>query len=407
MPNDKSQQFPAPSKGDTAVLSSPGAGPKVRVYTRDRDAGGILRQSLSDIGVHDIEFVVGNIETAISALAHEASPRLLVVDLSGIEDPRSRVNELADVCEPDTGVIAIGDQNDIKLYRDLRHLGIAEYIYKPLVSDLVTGACNSVLTGSAEQQTTRTGKLIFVLGVRGGVGATTIAVNSAWFLAETRQRWVMLIDFDLQNGDAALQLNVTPSHALRESIEHPERVDKLFLERAVIHVSHRIDVLASLEPLGEAIAADESAMLALLENLLHRYRFVFVDIPATAAGRLMQILHLPSKCVLVSNGTLVSARDVVRWRELIGPNTPERSTLHVVNQQGAPGSLPMAEFIRAVGRAPDVVIPYDNKIAVASTLGVDATQKCVALRRGLAPLLHHLSGERIEVPHPVLSRIFG
>jgi pilus assembly protein CpaE len=383
------------------------AAPTAQVFVRDRDSEGVLRQSFSNLNIHDAEFVTGNIETAISTLAQQPSPRLLVVDVSGVESALSRVNELAEVCEPDTGVIVVGDRNDIVFYRDLKRAGVFEYFFKPLVSDLITRACNSVLTGTAEPQAARTGRLIFVLGVRGGVGATTIAVNTAWSLAEKRQRWVMLLDFDLQNGDAALHLDVTPSHALREAIEHPERVDKLFLERAVIHVNQRLDLLASLEPLGDPIAFEESAVLSLFELLLRHYRFVFVDLPIVTASKLMKALHLPGTCVLVSNATLVSAREVARWRELIGPNTPERTTLHVVNQHGAPGSLPDPEFVRAAGRAPDVVIAYDREIAVATTLGINATKKCAPLIRGLAPLLRHLSGEPVEVPRSVLRRIFG
>ena len=381
--------------------------PTARVFAQDRDSEGIIRQCLSNLGLSDAEITAGNIESAISVLAQEPSPKLLIVDVSGIEDPLSRINELADVCEPNTAVVVIGDRNDIVLYRSLRHAGVVEYFFKPLVSDLVTRTCNGVLTGSVETQTSRGGKLVFVLGVRGGVGATTIAVNTAWYLAETRQRWVMLLDLDLQNGDAALQLDVTPSHALREAFEHPERVDKLFLERAVIHVDHRIDLLASLEPLGGPIAFEESAVLPLLENLLHRYRFIFVDLPGDVAVRMMQALHLPSTCVLVSNGTLVSAREVARWRAYIGANSPERTTLHVLNQHGGPGSLPDAEFIRAAGQAPDIVVPYDQDIGIASTFGTKGTQKSAPLKRGLAPLLRHLSGEHAEPARSVFSRIFG
>jgi pilus assembly protein CpaE len=383
------------------------AAPTVQVFTRDRDAEGTIRQSLSTLNAQDAQFVNGDIETATATLAKQPSPRLLIVDISECADPVPRVNELAEVCEPNTGVIVIGQRNDIVLYRDLKFAGVAEYFFKPLVADLVTRACNNVLTGSAEPQSTRTGKLVFVLGVRGGVGATTIAVNTAWQLAETRQRWVILLDLDLQGGDAALQLDQTPSHALREAVENPERVDKLFLERAVIPVESRIDLLASLEPIGQSVKFDESAVLTLLDSLLHRYRFIFVDVPPAAAAQLMQTLQLPSTCVLVSSGTLASAREVARWREWIGANTPERTMLHVLNQQGASDSLPDAEFNRAAGHAPDVIIPYDRDIAAASILGIKGTQKCAALKRGLAPLLRYLSGEQVTRRRSILERILG
>jgi pilus assembly protein CpaE len=383
------------------------AQPSAQVFIQDQDSEGIVRQALNNLGIPDAEFVTGNIQNAISALAKGQSPRLLIVDVSGIDNPIARVDELANVCEPSTGVVVVGDRNDIILYRNLKHAGVFEYFFKPLVGDLLTRACNSVLTGTVEPQSIRSGKLVFVLGVRGGVGATTIAVNTSWSLAETRQRWVMLLDLDLYSGDAALQLGVAPSHALREAFEHPERVDKLFLERAANHVDHRIDLLASLEPLGSEIAFEESAVLSLLNNLLHRYRYIFVDLSAEVAVRSLQMLHLPSTCLLVSSGTLVSARELARWRELIGASTPDRTVLHILNQHGAPGCLPDAEFIRAAGHTPDVIIPFDREFGNVSILGIQGMQKSALFKRSLAPVLRHLSGDKGELPRSVLSRIFG
>jgi pilus assembly protein CpaE len=393
--------------GPATATAGRSAAATAQIFVADPEATATIRQTIDSIGLRNAEFISGNIETATAALAQRASPRLLIVDISGLENPVAKVNELAEVCEPNTGVIVIGDRNDIVLYRDLKHAGVVEYFFKPLVGNLVTRACNVVLGGETDAPATRTGKLVFVLGVRGGVGATTIAVNTAWYLAETRQRWVMLVDLDLQTGDAALQLDVSPTHALREAFEHPERIDKLFLERAVIQVEHRIDLLASLEPLAETVTIEESAVLTLLERLLNRYRFIFVDLPPPVAMRMMQVLELPSTCVLVSNGTLASARDVARWRQLIGANTAGRTTLHLLNQQGAPGSLSDADFARAAGRTADIVIPYERDIGVANTLGIKGAQQNAALKRGLAPLLRHLSGEQVEAPRSVLRRLFG
>ncbi|HEY6833816.1 MAG TPA: AAA family ATPase [Pseudolabrys sp.] len=377
-----------------------------QMFIRDTASEAIVRQALQSLGLRDAAFTSGNIDTAISALAAQSSPRLLIVDVSGVDDPLGRVQALAEVCEPTTGLIVIGDRNDIVLYRDLKRDGVVEYFFKPLVGDLVTRTCNMILSGSAEPQKTRTGKLVFVLGVRGGVGATTIAVNTAWHLAGTRARGVMFLDLDLQHGDAALQLDCVPSHALREAFEHPERVDKLFLERAVIHVEQRIDLLASLEPLADDIAPDDGAVLTLLDKLMQRYRFIFADVPPAMAARLFRAT-MPCTIVMVSNGTLASARDVVRWRESIGPNTAERTMVHVLNQHGAAGSLPDAEFAQAAGQAPDIIIPFDREIAAATTLGIKNAKANAALTRRLAPLLRLLSGEKIEASRSLLRRIFG
>jgi pilus assembly protein CpaE len=181
----------------------------------------------------------------------------------------------------------------------------------------------------------------------------------------------------------------------REALDHPERVDELFLERGMTRVGERLGVLAALEPLDDGAAVGEPAVLALLEQLLRRYRYVFVDVPSGAAPGLQHVLHLPATTLLVSTGTLVCARDVNRLREKIGPNSAERTIIHVLNKSGANDSLSPEEFNDAAGGAPDIIIPNAREIAAASRLGAKGLAKCSALQRGISPLIRQLTGEAL------------
>jgi pilus assembly protein CpaE len=387
-----------------AVNAAPG--PSAIALVRDADSEGLLRRCFLDLGMADAHVHHGSVETAIETLTKHAPPRLLVVDVSGLDDPMMQMGRLAEICDPSTEVIVIGDRNDIVLYRDLKTLGVAEYFFKPLVSTLVARACGRATTATAATGGRRTGKLIIVLGVRGGVGTTTVAVNAAWYFSEVRERRVALFDPDLQSGDAALQLDVAPNHALREALDHPDRVDDLFLERGIIQVTPRLGLVAGLEPLSNSIPMREDAVLQLLDKLLFRYRYVFVDVSAETALRLNKLLHLPSTILLVSDGSLVAARDVVRWRQRLGADTPERATIHVLNRMGGNASLPTEEFVRAVGHPPDITISEDRQVASGSTIGVKGMQKSSALRRAMDELCTRIAGAVPSAPrHSLISRI--
>lgn len=390
------------------VVSLPTPVPPVSlVYVCDKESEGVLRQCLGDIGVTNVEFNRGSVKTAITDLGKRTSPRLLIVDISGVEDPALQLNHLAEVCEPGTGVIVIGNTNDITLYREFKNIGVVEYFFKPLMRDLVVRACNGILTGTIDMTGSRTGKLVFVVGIDGGVGATTIATNTAWLLAEAYQRPVMLVDLDLHSGDAALQLDVKPNEALREALEHPERVDDLFIERGVIRVTNRLNLLSSLEPFDNTIIPEEKAVLSLLETLLRRYRYVFVDMPLSLMPQIMNVMYLPSICLMVSNSSLTAARDVVRCRDKFGPNTPERSMLHIFNGRGSSSGLPEADFVRAIGKAPDIIIPFDSKIGEASRMGIMEVKKVASLQRALLPIIRLLTGKGAETQPTFLERLFG
>ncbi|MEJ0019409.1 MAG: cellulose synthase operon protein YhjQ/BcsQ [Acetobacteraceae bacterium] len=390
----------APVQFDTPVV------PLVDVFVSDRDSEGVVRQCLAGAGFA-ARFTNGTIEDAIGELARGGSPRLLIVDVSGVDDPTARVRQLADVCDPSTGVIVIGETNDIRFYRDLRDSGVVEYFFKPLVASLVARSCNEVLSGVAEHRGARLGKLVTVMSVRGGSGATTIAAALAWHLAETLQRRTMLLDLDLHFGDLALLVDAVPTHALIEALAQPDRVDDLFLHRGVIQVTQRLGMLASLEPCDDPTLPDEAAVLPLLDKLLARFRYVLIDLPAPLAARLPRVLHLPGTCLLVSDASLAAARDVGRWRQIIGADTPDRTTLHILNKSGAFGSLSQEDFTRAAGQAPDIVVPFDREAGRAASLGIQTVSDTAALQKGLAPVLRVLTGEQEAAPASLLARIFG
>jgi pilus assembly protein CpaE len=248
--------------------------------------------------------------------------------------------------------------------------------------------------------------LVFVVGVRGGVGVTTIATSLAWYFAEIRQRGVLLLDLHLHAGDAALQLDAKPSHALREALEDPKRIDELFLERGVASVTERLGLLAGIEPLSDRVVLNEDAVTQLLQKILAHYRYVLVDLPGEIALFFPKLLHMPSTLLLVSDGSIASIREVARWREFIGPNTPERRLLHILNKKDGPGALPEREMLRIIP-PPDVSIQSDRQIVSAAALGTKIVQRRRAIRDGMTALSLLLSGAAADTPASLWKRIFG
>jgi len=384
-----------------------GAGsPAVMVYTPDGDAAGVIRQAINDLAPDTIYRTEG-LATALVDMGNRPSPRLLIVDSSGEDDPPGRIRELINMCEPSTALVVIGDVNDIRLYRSIKDTGAADYFFKPLVTTMVAHTCRAILTGKADTVKKRTGRIVFVIGARGGCGATTIAIRTGLRLSESPPRPVLMLDLDLRCGDSALQFDVTPSHALREALAQSDRVDDLFLERGLIHATKRLDLMASLEPLDAVTDFDETALMALLDRVAGRYRYVIVEVPSYRVPSLTLSLHMPSALLLVSDGRLSSAREVARWRQWLGSNTAERTLIHVLNMSGAPGSLDPEDFNRAAGAAPDVIIPYAREVATNALLGIKAAPDCPTLDEGLEPVLAILAGGGGQHKRTFLQRMLG
>src|ERR1700751_1302445 len=98
----------------------------------------VLQESSVLLGRSQI--IRGGIAKAIEYLSQQRSPHLLIVDISGIDLPLSQIQMLSEVCEPGTNVVALGDQNDVGLYRDLLDTGISDYLIKPLTRETLARA---------------------------------------------------------------------------------------------------------------------------------------------------------------------------------------------------------------------------------------------------------------------------
>ena len=226
----------------------------------------------------------GGIAKAIDYLSEERSPHLLLVDISGIDLPLSQIHTLADVCEPGTTVVAIGDHNDVGLYRDLIDAGVSHYIVKPLTRELLTKALTpKVNSGDIGRSSLKLGKLVSVIGARGGVGATTLACNLAWHLANRQSRRVALVDLDLQHGDCGFLFNLNTAPGFRDALANPLRLDHLLLDRIMTQHGERLFVLGSEEPLHEHVQFTAPAIDALFSVLQSQFHYVVVDVPRSSA----------------------------------------------------------------------------------------------------------------------------
>ena len=389
---------PTPRAGDS--------GDSALAFVLDPQSEATVQACFTDMGITDAKVVRGTVAEATDLLGRERSPQILIVDIDDDENPLPQLEKLASVCEPRTNVIVLGERNDIVLYRSLRDVGVAEYFYKPVIAAVLTPIMDAVLHGRQAERAKRIGHLVIALGVRGGVGTSTICSNTAWHLAEERQRRTTLLDLDLHFGDLGMQLDVTPTHALCEALEFTDRIDDLFLERAIVKVGNRLELLESLEPLSKQVRPAEDAVMTLVDIMLERSRFVFVDLPAGEAPNYPRLLHMPGTIFLISDSSLVSARDVVRWRAYLGANTSKRNIVHVLNKAGAPGGLASDQLIRALGRSPDLEIPYDRDVAMSASLGVEQVRRAAGLKRGIVSVAHLLTGEA-EEKKTLFERLLG
>ena len=282
----------------------------------------------------------GGIGKATEYLNQQRSPQLLIVDISGLDMPLSLVHTLADVCEPGTDVVALGDRDSVGLYRDLIEAGVSNYIVKPLTRDLLTKLL-APKTANVPKVSVKLGKVVAFTGARGGVGTTTLAANLAWNLANRQGRRVALVDLDLQSGDCALLLNVENTPGFRDALANPLRLDHLLLDRLMTRVGERLSVLGSEEPLEANIQVTAAAIDTLFSALRTQFHYIIVDVPRIPAPAYRRALEMADRRIIVVDQTMRSMRDAVRVAELFDDASDERNVF-VVNRVGEAGATGLA-----------------------------------------------------------------
>ncbi len=358
-------------------------------FVCDEASAEVLRPIMSEMGWAPERVTRGGLRQAAQTLAVTASPAILFVDLAESSDPLSDIAQLAEVCEPGTIVIAAGQVNDVRFYRDLIGSGIQDYLLKPLNPDQVRDAitqAQALLNGPRlVDAAVHPHLMTAVIGVRGGVGASTIATSAAWLLGERKNRATALFDLDIHFGTGALSLDLEPGRGLSDAIDNPARIDGLFIERAMVRAAPLLSVLSAEAPINHPLTGDGAAFVQLEEEMKNAFECTVLDLPR---GMMIQHPHLiyeAQSIVLVTTLTLAAARDTIRILSWLKANAPQAGVTLVANMV-PPGNqieLGQKEFEASVERAVDIALPFDPKLAVqAAKLGKPLAEVARGTRLG-------------------------
>jgi len=318
----------------------------------------------------------GGLRSAVQSLSVSASPTILFVDLSESTDPLGDVNALAEVCEPGTIVISAGMTNDVRLYRELLNSGIQDYLLKPFTADQIRDALAQAQMmlmgprhGIASEDTIHI--MTAVVGVRGGVGASTVASSIAWLMGESGGHATALLDLDVHFGTGALSLDLEPGRGLTDAVDNPARIDGLFLERALVKANDKLSVLSAEAPINNPIITDGGAYFQLQEEMKGAFECTVVDVPRHMMVQHPHLFHDVQSVVLVVDLTLAATRDTIRILAWMKNNAPQAGVLIVANRvHPSLTEISRKDFENSIEREIDFVLPYDHKQAVnAAKLG--------------------------------------
>jgi pilus assembly protein CpaE len=327
-----------------------------------------------------------------------SSPAALVVDVRGERQLPAGIAAFRKQ-NPSTGIVLVAASLDPHMMLEAMRAGVTECLQDPVTPQALDQAVRRVLVDAVPAQL---GRVIAFVGAKGGVGTTTLAVNTAAALARPGAGEVLLVDLHTGSGDAALFLGAEPRFTVVDVLENVHRLDDAFFSGIVEKTKVGAEFLGSSDRVSQS-AADPQRIRALLDFAMRRYRVTVLDVSGSDVAAL-DALEIASSIVVVTSQELPSLRSAGRLTQALRARYGGSQVKAVINRFDKAAEIAKEDVERVVGVQVGHIIPSNYREAVEA-LNVG---KPLVLGKGqLAESLRRLAGDLGGIPKQASQRSAG
>ena len=305
---------------------------------------------------------MGGMEAAIETYHSVPTPNVIILETAGSDDILAGLDELATVCDASTRVVVIGNETDVAPYRELVRRGVSDYIVGPVQTlDVVRAICGLFSASEA----VAVGRIIAVVGAKGGVGASTVAHNLAWAIAHDLALDSVVIDLDMAFGTASLDYNKDPLQGIANAVFANERPDSAFIERLLAKCNDHLSLLAAPAALDRVYDFGADAFDAVFDTLRLTTPCIVLDIPHQWSGWTRRALVGADDILIVAEPDLANLRNAKNMLSLLKAARPnDRPPLYCLSQVGMSKrpEISPREFAKAMENQPIASIPFDPRM---------------------------------------------
>jgi pilus assembly protein CpaE len=306
---------------------------------------------------------MGGLAAAVEAFQSAPTPNVIILESECRGDEiLTGLDQLARVCDAGTRVIVVGRTNDVLLYRELVRRGVSDYLIAPVGAlQIVRSVCGLFSAPDAKP----VGRIIAVVGAKGGVGASTVAHNVAFAISHDLMLDSVVTDLDLAFGTAGLDFNQDPPQGIAEAVFSPDRIDTAFVDRLLAKCTDHLSLLAAPATLDRVYDFGADAFEAIFDSLRTTVPCVVLDVPHQWTGWSKQTLIGADDILIVAAPDLANLRNVKNIYDLLKASRPnDHRPLYCLNQVGVPKrpEIKAADFAKALEDEPVAIIPFEPQI---------------------------------------------
>jgi pilus assembly protein CpaE len=337
----------------------------IHVFHEYPDLAATAKRASTDRRLSKAHMLVneGGVAGAVEFYKESTTPNLLVVETSAQGAAAlAELESLAEVCDENTKVLVVGRANDVHLYRELMRRGVSEYLVAPLSPVQLIETISGLYVNPDAPPI---GRIISFVSARGGTGASTLAHNIGWYVAERLGVDTAILDFDLPFGTAGLDFNEDPGQGIADALSDPERLDDVLLDRLLIKCGEHLSLFAAPAMVDRIYDAKDGAFEAVIDQVRGSTPCVVVDLPHAWTAWARQTLLASDEIALVATPDLASLRNAKNIFDLVRNNRPNDAPPRlIINQVGIPKrpEIPVKEFAAALDVEPSFVIPFEPQL---------------------------------------------
>jgi pilus assembly protein CpaE len=306
---------------------------------------------------------MGGATAAVEAYQSSPTPNVIVLESeSRGEEIIASLDQLAEVCDPGTRVVVIGRTNDVLLYRELVRRGVSDYLISPVNTIQVVRAICGLFSAPDSKPV---GRVIAVVGAKGGVGASTVAHNIAFSIARDLMLDSVVTDLDLAFGTAGLDFNQDPTQGIADAVFSPDRIDTAFVDRLLAKCTDHLSLLAAPATLDRVYDFGADAFEAIFDSLRTTMPCAVLDVPHQWTGWTKHTLVGADDILIVAAPDLANLRNAKNLFDFLKASRPnDHRPLYCLNQVGVPKrpEIKAADFAKALDDEPVAVIPFEPQV---------------------------------------------
>jgi pilus assembly protein CpaE len=306
---------------------------------------------------------MGGLTAAIEAYQSSPTPNVIILESENrSENILGGLDQLSEYCDAGTRVVVIGRMNDVMLYRELVRRGVSDYLISPVnVLQIVRAICGLFSAPDAKP----VGRVIAVVGAKGGVGASTVAHNIGFSIAHDLHLDSVVTDLDLAFGTAGLDFNQDPPQGIAEAVFSPDRIDTAFVDRLLAKCTDHLNLLAAPATLDRVYDFGADAFETIFDSLRATVPCTVLDVPHQWTGWTKQTLVGADDVLIVAAPDLANLRNTKNIYDFLKAARPnDHHPRYCLNQVGVPKrpEIKAADFAKALEDDPMAIIAFEPQL---------------------------------------------